>query len=139
MSDFTIYSDDAEKVQRLMTAYQASVKADYVMLCHRDGSIIAEVGSLGVDATPLAVLSTASFDSARQVGMMLGGENFNSVSYAGDNRSIYIAPVDDALLLVQIFPASKLPNRIEDFNRLLVEKLVDAVPAFTQNTSRLVR
>ena len=74
-----------------------------------------------------------------KVGMMLGGENFQSVSYSGENRSIYISPVDQALLLVQIFPGSKLPNRIEDFNRLLVEKLVDAVPAFTQNTSRLVR
>ena len=137
MSDFTIYTDDADKVRRLMLAYRASVKAEYIVLCHRDGSIIAEVGSLGLDATPLAVLSTASFDSARQVGLMLGGENFNAVSYSGDNRSIYIAPVDQALLLVQIFPGSKLPNRIDDFNRLLVEKLVDAVPAFTQNTSRL--
>ncbi|MCQ2105188.1 MAG: roadblock/LC7 domain-containing protein [Fibrobacter sp.] len=139
MSDFTIYSDDAEKVRRLMSAYQASVKAEYIVLCHRDGSIIAEVGSLGLDATPLAVLSTASFDSASQVGLMLGGETFNSVSYTGENRSIYITPVDQALLLVQIFPDSKLPNRIDDFNRLLVEKLRDAVPAFTQNTSRLVR
>lgn len=139
MSDFTIFSDEAEKVQRLMNAYLVSVKAEYMVLCHRDGSIIAEVGSLGVDATPLAVLSIASFDSALQVGRMLGGENFNSVSFSGENRSIYISPVDNALLLVQIFAGSKLPNRIEDFNSLLVKKLVDAVPAFTQNTSRLVR
>lgn len=138
MSDFAVYSEDAEKVRRLMLAYQGSVKADYVVLCHRDGSIIAEVGSLGVDATPLAVLSTASFDSAKQIGMMLGGENFQSVSYGGESRSIYISPVNDSLLLVQIFPGTKLPNRIEDFNRLLVEKLVDAVPAFTQNTSKLI-
>ena len=86
MSDFTIYSDDAAKVQRLMSAYQASVKAEYIVLCHRDGSIIAEVGSLGIDATPLAVLSTASFDSARQVGMMLGGENFQA--RAAENKDL---------------------------------------------------
>lgn len=139
MSDFTIYSDDVGKVRRLMLAYQASVKASYIVLCHRDGSIIAEVGSLGIDdATPLAVLSTASFDSAKQVGNMLGGETFNSVSYSGENQSIYISPVDESLLLVQVFPGSRLPNRIDDFNRLLVEKLVDAVPAFTQNTSKLI-
>ncbi|WP_407441117.1 roadblock/LC7 domain-containing protein [Fibrobacter sp.] len=138
MSDFTIYSEDVGKVRRLMLAYQASVKADYIVLCHRDGSIIAEVGSLGIDATPLAVLSTASFDSARQVGMMLGGVNFQAVSYTGEDRSIYIAPVDESLLLVQVFTGSRLPNRIDDFNRLLVEKLVDAVPAFTQNTSKLI-
>lgn len=138
MSDFTIYSEDVGKVRRLMVAYQASVKADYIVLCHRDGSIIAEVGSIGIDATPLAVLSTASFDSARQVGMMLGGVNFQAVSYTGEDRSIYIAPVDESLLLVQVFTGSRLPNRIDDFNRLLVEKLVDAVPAFTQNTSKLI-
>ena len=138
MSDFTVYAEDAEKVRRLMVAYQSSVKADYIVLCHRDGSIIAEVGAIGFDATPLAVLSIASFDSAKQIGMMLGGENFQSVSYGGENRSIYISPVSDCLLLGQIFPGTKLPNRIEDFNRLLVEKLVDAVPAFTQNTSKLI-
>ena len=112
MSDYTIYSDDANKVRRLMTAYQASVKCEYLVLCHRDGTIIAEVGSLGsdLDATPLAVLSIAAFDSSRQIGVMLGGEKFQSVSFTGESRSVYI-----------------------------VEKLEDAVPAFTQNTSSLVR
>ena len=129
MSDYTIYSDDANKVRRLMTAYQASVKCEYVVLCHRDGNIIAEVGSLGsdLDATPLAV------------GVMLGGEKFQSVSFTGENRSVYISPVAQSLLLVQVFNGGRLPNRIDDFNRLLVEKLEDAVPAFTQNTSSLVR
>ncbi|MCF0215144.1 MAG: roadblock/LC7 domain-containing protein [Fibrobacteraceae bacterium] len=139
MSDFTIYADDASKVRRLMTAYRASVKANYIVLCHRDGSIIAEVGSLGTDATPLAVLSTSSFDAAKQIGMMLGGENFQAISFSGESMSIYISPVDEALLLVQIFPGSRLPTRISDYNKLLVEKLVDAVPAFTQNTSKLIR
>ncbi len=137
MSDFTVYTDDANRVRRLMQAYQSNVKADYIMLVHRDGSIISEVGSIGMDTTPLAVLSTASFGSAKQIGMMLGEGEFRSVSYTGAKRSIYIAPVEDALLLVQIFPGNKLPNRIEDYNRLLVEKLVEAVPAFTQNTSKI--
>ena len=138
MSDFSVYAEDAEKVKRLMLAYQASVKADYVVLCHRDGSIIAEVGSIGIDATPLAVLSSASFDSAKQFGLLLGGEDIQSVSYGGESRSVYISPVSDSLLLIQIFSGTKLPKRIEDFNRLLVEKLVEAVPAFTQNTSKLL-
>ncbi|MCK9182515.1 MAG: roadblock/LC7 domain-containing protein [Fibrobacteraceae bacterium] len=137
MSDFAVYTEDADRVRRLMQAYLASVKADYVMLVHRDGSIIAEVGSIGMDATPLAVLSTASFGSAKQIGVMLGEGEFRSVSYTGEKRSIYIAPVEDSLLLVQIFSGNKLPNRIEDYNKLLVEKLVEAVPAFTQNTSKL--
>ena len=55
MSDYTIYSDDANKVRRLMMAYQASVKCEYVVLCHRDGNIIAEVGSLGVPPPDEAV------------------------------------------------------------------------------------
>ena len=109
------------------------------MLVHRDGSVISEVGSIGMDTTPLAVLSTASFGSARQIGAMLGEGEFKSVSYTGEKRSIYIAPVEDTLLLVQIFSGNKLPNRIEDYNKLLVEKLVEAVPAFTQNTSKIRR
>jgi len=139
MSDFAIYTDDAAKIQRLLLAYQSNVKADYVLLGHRDGSVIAEVGNLGMDATPLAVLGVASFDSAKQIGLMLGEGAFRAISYAGDDRSIYIAPVQDSLLLIQIFPGSRLPARIEEYNKLLVEKLVEAVPGFTQNTSKLHR
>ncbi len=138
MSEFVVYSGDAEKVQRLMQAYLSSVKAEYLTLCHRDGSVIAEAGSFRGDPTPLAVLSTASFDSARQIGAMMGGETFQAVSYIGESRSVYISPVDKTLILIQIF-AGRLPNRIEDYNRMLVEKLLGAVPAFTQNTSSLIR
>ncbi len=139
MSDFAIYTDDAAKVQRLLLAYQSNIKADYVLLGHRDGSVIAEVGNLGMDATPLAVLGVASFDSAKQIGLMLGEGPFRAISYSGDERSIYIAPVDESLLLIQIFSGSRLPARIEEYNKLLVVKLLEAVPAFTNNTSRLPR
>ena len=138
MSDFTVFTDDAAKVGRLMQAYLSSVKAEYIVLCHRDGSIIAEAGTFEGDQTPLAVLSAASFDSATQIGKMLGGETFQAVSYTGENRSVYITSITNALILIQIF-TGKLPNRIEDFNKLLVSKLIDAVPAFTQNTSSLIR
>ena len=49
MSDFTVYTDDADRVRRLMQAYLTNVKADYIMLVHRDGSVISEVGSIGMD------------------------------------------------------------------------------------------
>ena len=139
MSDFAIYTEDAAKVQRLLLAYQCNVKADYVLLGHRDGSVIAEVGNLGMDATPLAVLGGASFDSAKQIGLMLGEGAVPAISYSGDDRSIYIAPVDETLLLIQIFSGSRLPPRIEEYNKLLVEELIEAVPAFTKNTSKLPR
>lgn len=139
MSDFAIYTEDAAKIQRLLLAYQSNVNADYVLLSHRDGSIIAEVGNLGMDATPLAVLGVASFDSAKQIGLMLGEGAFRAVSYSGDDRSIYIAPVEDTLLLIQIFTGARLPVRIEEYNKLLVTKLIEAVPAFTNNTSKLPR
>ena len=58
MSHFTVYTDDADRVRRLMQAYLTNVKADYIMLVHRDGSVISEVGSIGMDTTPIAVLST---------------------------------------------------------------------------------
>ena len=89
MSDFAVYSEDAAKVVKLMRAYLLSVKAEYVVLCHRDGSVVAEAGSFNGDAMPLAVLSTASFDSASQIGAMLGGEKFQAVSYIGAGTIIH--------------------------------------------------
>ena len=84
MSDFAVYTDDADRLRRLMQAYLTNVKADYIMLVHRDGSVISEVGTIGMDTVPLAVLSTASFGSAKQIGTMLGEGEFKSVSYTGE-------------------------------------------------------
>lgn len=139
MSSFAIYAEDAEKISRLMAAYLKGVNAEYLLLCHKDdGSVVAEAGSIGTDATPLAVLGVASFGSASQIGMMLGGEGFTSVSYNGKSRSIFISSVDASLVLFQVFPG-KLPSRIEDYNRLIVDKLLGAVPSFTQGTSSSLR
>ncbi|HSQ42199.1 MAG TPA: roadblock/LC7 domain-containing protein [Fibrobacteraceae bacterium] len=138
MSDFAIYTADAAKIQALLEAYKQGAKAEYVLLCHRDGSVIAEIGQAIRDASTLAVLGTASFDSARQIGLMIGEEGFRSVSYTGAQHSVYISAVGESLLLVQVFPGGKLPKSIEDYSFLLVQKLLDAVPAFTRtNTSRI--
>lgn len=139
MSDFAIYTADAAKIQALLEAYRQGTKAEYLLLCHRDGSVIAEVGTTTRDSSTLAVLGTASFDSARQIGLMIGEPGFQSVSYTGTNRSVYISAVGESLLMVQVFPGGRLPKSIEDYSFLLVQKLLDAVPAFTKNTSRLSR
>jgi len=137
MSDFAIYTADAAKIQSLLEAYRQGTKAEYLLLCHRDGSVIAEVGAASRDSSTLAVLGTASFDSARQIGLMIGEPGFQSVSYSGVNHSVYISSVGDSLLMVQVFPGGRLPKNIEDYNFLLVQKLLDAVPAFTKGTSRI--
>ena len=139
MSDFAIYTADAAKIQALLDAYKQGTKAEYLLLCHRDGSVIAEVGSSNRDSSTLAVLGTASFDSARQIGLMIGEPGFQAVSYAGVNRSVYISAVGDSLLMIQVFSGTKLPKSIEDYSFLLVQKLLDAVPAFTKNTSKISR
>jgi hypothetical protein len=137
MSDFAIYTADAAKIQALLDAYKQGTKAEYILLCHRDGSVISEVGSSTGDSSTLAVLGTASFDSAHQIGRMIGETGFQSVSYTGVNRSVYISAVGDSLLMVQVFPGGRLPKSIDDYSFLMVQKLLDAVPAFTKNTSRL--
>jgi len=137
MSDFAIYTADAVKIQALLEAYKQGAKAEYLLLCHRDGSVVSEVGTSSRDSSTLAVLGTASFDSAHQIGLMIGEPGFQSVSYTGVNRSVYISAVGDSLLMVQVFPGSRLPKSIEDYSFMLVQKLLDAVPAFTKNTSRI--
>lgn len=137
MSDFAIYTADAAKIQALLDAYRNGTKAEYLLLCHRDGSVISEVGDSPRDSSTLAVLGTASFDSARQIGVMIGETGFQSISYTGVNHSVYIMAVGESLLMVQVFPGGKLPRSIDDYSFLLVQKLLDAVPAFTKNTSKL--
>jgi len=139
MSDFAIYTADAAKIQTLLEAYRQGTKAEYLLLCHRDGSVISEIGDAARDSSTLAVLGTASFDSARQIGLMIGEPGFQSVSYAGVNRSVYISAVGEALLMVQVYPGGRLPKNIEDYSFLLVQKLLDAVPAFTKGATTRIK
>lgn len=139
MSDFAIYSSDAAKIKALLDAYVKGTKAQYILLCHRDGSVIANVGDLNQDPSTLAVLGTASFDSARQIGVMLGEEGFQAISYLGKSLSVNISSVGESLLLFQVFPGERLPKNIDDYTFLLVEKLQNAIPSFTQNTSKIER
>jgi len=139
MSDFAIYSSDAAKIQALLEAYRAGTKAHYLLLCHRDGSAVAEIGQVSGDSSTLAVLGTASFDSAHQIGRMIGETGFQAVSYTGVNRSIYISAVGNSLLMLQVFPGGRIPKNIEDYSALLVQKLLSAVPAFTREASSRLR
>lgn len=133
MSDFAIYSADAAKIQALLQAYRQNTKSEYVLLSHRDGSVIADAGDIDRDSSTLSVLCTASFDSARQIGMMLGEPGFQAISYLGESRSVYISAVGESLLLLQVYPGNRLPKSIDDYSFKLVQLLIDAVPAFTQN------
>jgi len=139
MSDFAIYTADATKIQALLNTYRQGTKSEYLLLCHRDGSVIAEIGDLARDASTLAVLGSASFDSARQIGLMIGEPGFQAVSYSGANHAVYISAVGDSLLMVQVYPGSRLPKSIEDYSFLLVQKLLDAVPAFTHGATTRIK
>lgn len=134
--DFTVYSEEAIKATRLLQAYCTSAKAEYVVVCHRSGSALAEAGSLAGDASPLALLSASSFDSANQFGAMIGNGKFKAISFISDNKSVYVSTVDPALIILQIFPGH-LPAKIEDFTRVLIEKLNAATPAFMQEANNM--
>ncbi len=134
--DFTVYSEEAAKVARLLQAYRVSAKADYVVLCHRSGAVLAEAGTLAGDASPLALLSSSAFDSANQFGTMMGDGKFKAISFMGDLRSVYISPIEPSLLVIQIF-STAMPSRIAEFTRVLIDKLNDATPAFMLEANSL--
>lgn len=135
--DFSVNSEDALKATRLLQAYCASIKAGYAVICHRSGSVLAEAGSLAGDASPLALLSTSSFDSANQFAAMMGSGHFKSISFLSDSNSVYITAIEPSLLVIQIFPGH-LPAKIDDFTKLLIEKLNGAVPAFMQAANSMI-
>lgn len=134
--DFTVYSEEANKAVRLLQAYCVSAKAEYVVLCHRSGSVLADAGSLAGDASPLALLSTSALDSANQFGAMMGNGKFSAISFVSNSKSVYVTPIDPALIVIQIF-AGHLPPRVEDFTRVLVDKLNTATPAFMQEANSM--
>ena len=135
MNDFSIYAADAVKIQALLQAYRQSTNCEYVLLSHRDGAVIAEAGEIEKESSTLSVLCTASFDSAQQIGMILGEPGFQAVSYLGKSRSVYISAVGNSILLMQVYPDDRLPKNIDSYSTNLVELLIDAVPAFTQDSS----
>lgn len=122
--DFALYPEDVVKLDRLLLKFQEVTRADYILFCHRDGSVIAETPSLTEEfnSSTLSVLASASYASAMQIGLMIGENSFQGVRHSGKGLSLNISPVGTEALVVQVYKADLLPSKIDDFTNILINK-----------------
>jgi len=136
MNDFALYPEDVVKLDKLLLKFRDITRAEYILFCHRDGSVIAEtpLKSLRLNSATLSVLASASYSSAIQIGQLVGENSFHGVAHRGERLAIHISPVGDHALVLQIYDAKRLPAKITEFTRVLVEKF-RGILSFLQSSS----
>jgi predicted regulator of Ras-like GTPase activity (Roadblock/LC7/MglB family) len=137
MNDFALYPEDVVKLDKLLNKFKSLTHAEYILFCHRDGSAIAETTVLGshFNSSTLSVLASASYGAAMQIGSMIGENDFRGVRHTGKKLAVHISPVGSDALIVQVYAATQLPIKIDEFTGILIDKF-RAVLGFLQQKQK---
>ncbi len=96
-----------------MNEYRLLSDAEYIMVSHTSGAVIAEAGSLNFsDSTMFAALTAASYSSTTQIAQLLQEEGgFTHVIQMGKNRSLFMGALSDSCVAIFVVPGATI-NRV---------------------------
>ena len=79
-------------------------EANAVMLCDRGGNIIVHSGESVNDSVDLiSALVAGAFAATQQLAAVLGEDEFTAIFHQGKQTSIFIAAVEEEVLLLALF------------------------------------
>lgn len=118
------YSEDIERFNEAMSAFNKKSSARCVLLIDKDGHAVAKQGFLqDMDSASLAALVAGSFASTREVAKQLGEPLFNVQFHQGESQSIHIRLVGDRTLQVSVFDSAVKPGMVQVYTKDLAGKI----------------
>ena len=118
------YSEDVERFNEALGAFNKKSSARCVLLIDKDGHLVAKQGFLqDMDSASLAALVAGSFASTREVAKQLGESQFEVLFHQGQSQSIHIRLVGDRTLQVAVFDSSVKPGMIQVYTKDLSGKV----------------
>jgi predicted regulator of Ras-like GTPase activity (Roadblock/LC7/MglB family) len=124
------YSEDVDRFNEVLTAFNKKSSARCVLLIDKDGHLVAKQGFLqDMDSTALAALVAGSFASTREVAKTLGESQFEVLFHQGQSQSIHIRLVGDRTLQVAVFDNQAKPGMIQVYTKDLAGKVEEILAA----------
>ena len=124
MSGLYVMPSNSNELIDRMNEYRLLSEAEYIMIAHNGGSVIAESGQLEFsDNQMFAALIAASFSSTTQIAQIIGeGQGFSHVIQMGKKRSIFMGAVNENSVAVFVVPGDKInPVLYDNMGRWLAE------------------
>lgn len=102
---FTLSIDQAEAIDACLERMAYESEASCIILADVTGQLISERGkTLGVNTQVLSALAAGELSATQEMARMVGEEaRFNLLLHEGENRSVYLSPVGQKMLLIVVF------------------------------------
>jgi predicted regulator of Ras-like GTPase activity (Roadblock/LC7/MglB family) len=102
---FTLSIEQAEAIDACLERMAYESEASCIILADVTGQLISERGkTLGVNTQVLSALAAGELSATQEMARMVGEEaRFNLLLHEGENRSVYLSPVGQKMLLIIVF------------------------------------
>jgi predicted regulator of Ras-like GTPase activity (Roadblock/LC7/MglB family) len=102
---FTLSIDQAEAIDACLERMAYESEASCIILADVTGQLISERGkTVGVNTQVLSALAAGELSATQEMARMVGEQaRFNLLLHEGENRSVYLSPVGQKMLLIIVF------------------------------------
>ena len=104
MTDFVLFDEEFQQIKEVIGRLKADAEAKVVFLVDKNGQQIAAQGDLeSLDTTSLASLTAGNVAATDGLAKLIGEKEFPVLFHEGEKDNVYIAIVDQRVILVIIF------------------------------------
>jgi predicted regulator of Ras-like GTPase activity (Roadblock/LC7/MglB family) len=103
MSDVILRQEDIDRFSAILSRLTLKARLMLAVLVHKDGHLLASVGTHSADTTALAALVSANFSSTIAIANIIGEKEFRTQFHRGKNKNIFISLIDDNTFVVSVF------------------------------------
>lgn len=103
MSNVILRQEDIDRFSAILSRLTLKARLMLAVLVHKDGHLLASVGTHSADTTALAALVSANFSSTIAIANIIGEKEFRTQFHRGKNKNIFISLVDDDTFVVSVF------------------------------------
>ena len=104
MTDFVLFDEEFQQIKEGIGRREADAQAKVVFIVDKNGQQIAAQGDLeSLDTTSLASLTAGNVAATDGLAKLIGEKEFPVLFHEGEKDNVYIAIVDQRVILVIIF------------------------------------
>ena len=104
MTDFVLFDEEFQQIKEVIGRLKADAQAKVVFIVDKNGQQIAAQGDLeSLDTTSLASLTAGNVAATDALAKLIGEKEFPVLFHEGEKDNVYIAIVDQRVILVIIF------------------------------------
>ncbi len=121
-TNWKVFEEDYWAINAIMKELLSNSNSASVLLLDKTGQLISSVGEEpDFDMHSFASLCAADFEANAQLAQLIGEKDFSTLYHQGSNESMYLARVENDIILVVLFDKRTTLGLV----RLRVKKAVD--------------